>query len=62
MSPSESDDLTELIEERDGGFVALRSPHTAEHTPDYNEIGKFSTHAEAEAFLNATCEDWDMIA
>jgi hypothetical protein len=38
MSPYESDDLTEVVEQRDGKFVALRSPESAEHVPDYQEI------------------------
>jgi hypothetical protein len=38
MSPYESDDLTEVIEERDGKFIAVLSPESAEHGPDYREI------------------------
>jgi hypothetical protein len=38
MSPHESDDLTEVVEERDGKFIALRSPENAEDTADYKEI------------------------
>ena len=51
MSPHESDDLTEIIERDGGEFVVLWSPETAEHEPDYCELGRFSTRAEAEAFL-----------
>jgi len=51
MSPYESDDLTEIIERNGGEFVVLWSPETAEHDPDYRELGRFSTRAEAEAFL-----------
>lgn len=51
MSPSDSDDLTEIIEPRDGAFVVLWSPETAEHDPDYRELGTFRTETEAEAFL-----------
>ena len=51
MSPSESDDLTEIIEPRDGSFVVLSSPETAEHDPDYRELGIFCTETEAQAFL-----------
>lgn len=40
MSPSDSDDLTEIIEESDGVYVFLRSPDTAEHSPDYSEIAR----------------------
>jgi hypothetical protein len=38
MSPYESDDLTEIVEERDGKFIALRSSETAEDEADYEEI------------------------
>jgi hypothetical protein len=58
MSPYESDDLTDVIETDAGGFVLLRSPDTAEHTPDYYEVGTFSTRQEAEAHL-ATLEHND---
>lgn len=51
MSPSRSDDLTELVEAEGSTFVVLRSPDTAEHDPDYEEIGRFPTRAKAEAFL-----------
>lgn len=51
MSPSRSDDLTELVEAEGNTFVVLRSPDTAEHDPDYEEIGRFPTRAKAEAFL-----------
>src|ERR1700693_2504268 len=51
MSPYESDDLTEVSERDDAEFVVLWSPETASHGPDYRELGRFDTHAEAEAFL-----------
>ena len=51
VSPFKSDDLTEIIEQRDNVFVALRSPDTAEHLPEYRELGRFSTLAEAETYL-----------
>jgi hypothetical protein len=51
MSPYESDDLTEIIEQNDGVFIVLWSPETAEHDPDYRELGRFQTRAQAEAFL-----------
>lgn len=53
MSPYDSDDLTEIIDEEGGAFVVLRSPDTAEHYADYRELGRFGTRAEAEAFLAA---------
>ena len=51
MSPFKSADLSELVAPEGDRFVVLRSPDTAEHDPDYEEIGYFPTRAEAEAFL-----------
>jgi hypothetical protein len=52
MSPSHSEDLTEFIEQDGDEFVAIRSSDTAEHDPDYRELGRFPTRAAAETFLN----------
>lgn len=38
MSPLNSDDLTEIVDERGGKFVALRSREDAEDSPDYEEV------------------------
>lgn len=51
MSPFDSDDLTTIIEREGGKFIVRWSPETAEHDPDYCELGRFSTRAEAEAFV-----------
>jgi hypothetical protein len=51
MTPHKSDDLTELIEQDGADFVVLRSSDTAEHDPDYEELGRFPTRARAEEFL-----------
>jgi hypothetical protein len=51
MSPGDSDELTEVIEKDGDEFVVLWSPETAEHDPDYRELGRFRSRAEAEAFL-----------
>ncbi len=51
MTPARSEDLTELIEQEGEEFVVLRSPYSAEHDPDYQELGRFPTRAKAEAFL-----------
>jgi hypothetical protein len=51
MSPSHSEDLTEFIERDGDEFVAIRSPDTAEHDPDYRELGRFPTRIKAEEFL-----------
>jgi LmbE family N-acetylglucosaminyl deacetylase len=41
MSPYESDNLTTVVERENGQFVVLWSPETAEHQPDYRELGRF---------------------
>jgi hypothetical protein len=53
--PFDSDDLTEVIVSEGGAFVVLCSPDTAEHDPDYEEIGRFPTQEAAQAFL----DEWD---
>ncbi|WP_300213337.1 hypothetical protein [Bradyrhizobium sp.] len=53
MTPFESEDLTEFILEENGRFIVLRSPDSAEDKPNYQELGNFPTHAEAEAFLDS---------
>jgi hypothetical protein len=51
MSPVDSEDLTGLVLQEGDQFVVLRSPGTAEHDPDYEELGRFPTRAKAEEFL-----------
>ena len=51
MSPFDSENLTELIEQDGSGFVAIRSPGSAEHQPDYRDVGRFPTREKAEEFL-----------
>ena len=51
MTPVESDDVTHVIEHHGEKFVVLWSPETAEHDPDYRELGVFPTRRQAEAFL-----------
>ena len=51
MSPFKSENLTEIIERRRNGYAVLWSPETAEHYPDYRELGIFPSKAEAEIFL-----------
>ena len=53
MTPAESEDLTEVIDQRGAEFVVLRSPDTAEHDPGYRELGRFATRKQALAFLEA---------
>jgi hypothetical protein len=54
MTPYNSEDLTKLIEQDGSEFVAFRSPASAEHDPDYCEVGRFPTRAKAEEFLAST--------
>ena len=51
MTPFDSANLTEFILEEGGHFIVMRSPETAEHDPEYEEVGRFPTRAEAEEFL-----------
>jgi hypothetical protein len=53
MSPFDSENLTEVIEQDGDRFVALRSSSSAEHDPDYRELGRFPTRAMAEECLAA---------
>lgn len=53
MSPTSSDDLTDIIEAADDGmFVVKRSPPSAEHQPDYVAIGRFRSRAAAERAMD----------
>lgn len=51
ISPYDADDLTFLVEKRGRRYVVLRSRDTAEHTPDYMEIGEFATRELAAAYV-----------
>jgi hypothetical protein len=53
MTPSESEELTTVIEREGKEFVVLWSPETAEHDPDYRELGRFPTREQAIEFLTA---------
>jgi hypothetical protein len=52
MTPLKSEDLTELVEQDGNEFIAIRSPETAEHDPDYQELGRFPSHEKALEFLS----------
>ncbi|WP_407148775.1 hypothetical protein [Bradyrhizobium sp. ORS 86] len=54
MSPFKSEDRTELIEQDGNEFIVMRSPDSAEHDPDYEEVGRFATRVQAEQFLETT--------
>ena len=51
MTPFKSEDLTALVEQDNGEFIALRSPDSAEHDPGYREVGRFPSREKAEEFL-----------
>ena len=51
MSPFDSDDLTVIIAESDGGFVVFHSPQTAEHRAGYREVARFPTVQQAAKFV-----------
>jgi hypothetical protein len=51
MTPLDSENLSALVEPDGSEFVVLRSPDTAEHDPDYREVGRFPTREKAEEFL-----------
>lgn len=51
MSPGHSDELTEIIVHEGDEYVVLRSPKSAGHYPDYREIRRFKSEAQAIAYL-----------
>jgi hypothetical protein len=52
MSPCHSEDLTEFVGQEGREFVAIRSPDSAEHDPDYQELGRFASREAALEFLS----------
>jgi hypothetical protein len=52
MSPFDSHNLTDIVEQDGNEFIAIRSPKSAEHDPDYRELGRFPTHEAASEFLS----------
>lgn len=51
-SPVESENLTEVIEATDRGFVVMRSPDNADDHPRYQPIAVFGSAALAERFVS----------
>ena len=47
-----SEDMTTLIEKDGNSFIVLWSPETAEHEPDYRQLGRFMTRQAAVDFLS----------
>ncbi|NVN87891.1 MAG: hypothetical protein HXX15_17575 [Rhodopseudomonas sp.] len=56
MTPYDSDNLTTVIEQEGVEFVVLLSPETAEHDPEYREVGRFPTRKQALRF-SASAKD-----
>jgi hypothetical protein len=50
MVPYGAHELTFLVMKEADVYVVFRSPATAEHTRDYEEIGEFSTRELADAY------------
>jgi len=46
MSPVTSEDLTEIVVPRGDRLALLRSPATAEHYPDYEEVAEIEMPVE----------------
>ena len=53
MTPYQSEELTTIIEEEGKEFIVFWSPETAEHDPDYRELGRFPSREKALEFLSA---------
>lgn len=53
LSPTDSDDLTVIVEAGDDGyFVVLRSPDAAGHDPEYVQVAVLGGRDEARAFAD----------
>lgn len=52
MTPYQSEELTTIIEEEGKEFVVFWSPETAEHDPEYRELGRFPSREKALEFLS----------
>lgn len=50
-TPIDSHDLTNLIIEENGDHLVLRSPDSAEHFPEYNEVARFTSQQLAEEYI-----------
>jgi hypothetical protein len=56
MTPYQSEELTTIIEEEGKEFVVFWSPETAEHDPEYRELGRFPSREKALEFLSI--DEW----
>ena len=52
MSPQQSEEVTTVIETDRDEYVVLWSPETAKDEPDYRELGRFRSRAQAIEFLS----------
>ena len=58
-TPYDSEDLTGLIEQDAGEYVVYVSPASAEHEPDYEEIGRYMSKQIAEKIMTRHIEtEW----
>lgn len=62
ISAEDREDLTYIVAERNGRFVVLYSPDTAEHSPGYIERASFRTREGAEAAIEYMCVSDELIA
>jgi hypothetical protein len=53
MSPFDSENLTGVVMQDGDAFIAIRSPDTAEHDPDYRELRRFPTREKTKEFLES---------
>jgi hypothetical protein len=51
MSPSDSKNLTYVVEPEGSEFVVYWSPPSAEHDPEYVELTSFPTRGHAKSYL-----------
>ena len=58
MAPHDAEELTTLIEQEGSEFVVLWSPETAEHDPEYRQLGRFPSREKALEFLYA--DGWSL--
>jgi hypothetical protein len=57
MSPFDSDDLTYIVRTRTDYYIVLHSPDNAEDRPLYQEVDRFKSRLDAEAFVESTLSD-----
>ena len=59
-SPFDSEDLSGYIEQELDEYVVYVSPASAEHSPDYEEIGRYPSEKIATLIMNRRIrKEWD---